>query len=121
MIQDRTNQLSIKGLESIKRLQNNIERLKQAYLRLKEENNKLFEEKQQLLEQLNQKEQHINNLKKQIETLKVTKALVLSAKDTQNINTENLQEIKHSAKLKLNKIIKEIDTAIKLLSTYELQ
>ena len=121
MLQDNPNQLENNGFESIQRLLNNIERLKQAYLRLKEENNKLFEEKQQLLEQLNQKEQHITELKKQIETLKVTNALILSATDTENTNTENLQEIKHSAKLKLNKIIKEIDTAIKLLSTYELQ
>ncbi len=103
----------------ITRLVKNINRLKQNYLRLKEENQKLFEEKQNLLKKIEEKDQIIDNLKKQIENLKITNALIIG--DDKEISAENLQEIKHSAKIKLNQIIREIDTAIKILSTNELQ
>ncbi len=112
--------LKILAEEGIKRLANNIEKLKIAYTNLKRENLELFEEKQKLLEELNEKDNYIQELKKQIETLKITNALIYSEIDTQN-NTENLQEIKHSAKIKLNQLIRDIDKAIKLLSSLELQ
>ncbi len=102
----------------IQSLVHNIERLKHAYTRLKEENEELFRKKEELLQEINQKDQYISDLKHQIENLKVTNALIFS-EDIKD--TETLQEIKHSAKIKLNQIIREIDTAIKLLSTNELQ
>ncbi len=118
MWEDKSTQIIKDGTNVVKELKSNIERLKLAYTRLKEENDKLFQDKQELLNQLNEKDQHISELKKQIEKLKVTNALILSGENT---DTENLQEIKRTAKIKLNQIIREIDTVIKQLSTFELQ
>ncbi len=112
--------LKILAEEGIKRLANNIEKLKIAYKNLKRENLELFDEKQKLLQELNEKDKYIKKLEKQIETLKITNALIYSGIDSQN-NTENLQEIKHSAKIKLNQLIRDIDKVIKLLSSTELQ
>ena len=105
--------------ENINRLKDNITRLKHNYERLKAENLELFEEKQKLLEELKIKEEKIKELNKKIENIKITNALIIS--NTNNNNTEDLQKIKHSAKIKLNQIIKEIDKAIKILTTNELQ
>ncbi len=104
---------------SIERLKQNLERLKQNYTRLKAENQELFEQKQELLKTINQKDEEIAQLKKKIENLKITEALIIS--DFTAENAEDLQEIKHSAKIKLNKIIRKIDEALKILSTNELQ
>ncbi len=103
--------------EYIEILKDNIESLKQSYLRLKAENEELFAQKQELQKQLKQKDKVIDDLKQEIENLKVSNALIFASDD---INAENLQEIKHEAKIKLNQIIKEIDTAIKLLTVNEL-
>ncbi len=96
-----------------------IEKLKQNYIRLQAENKELFEEKQELLKTINQKDKEIEELKKKIENLKISNALLIG--DRKTADTEDLQEIKHSAKIKLNQIIREIDKAIKILSTNELQ
>ena len=105
-----------KGFEH---LVNNLETLKQNYQRLQAENQELFEQKQQLLKTINQKDKEIEELKKKLENLKISNALLI--RDGNPGDTEDLQEIKHTAKIKLNKIIKEIDNAIKILSTNELQ
>ncbi len=101
------------------RLTGALDKLKQKYTRLKSEYEELFEEKQKLHEELHNKNAEIEQLKKDIENLKISNALLI--REDSDIDMEDLQDIKHSAKIKLNQIIREIDKAIKILSTNELQ
>ncbi len=77
--------------------------------RLKEENEQLFQDKQILISQNKLKEEKIKDLLKEIENLKLASALA-------SPETEGNTEAKHNAKIKINKMVREIDKCISLLN-----
>ncbi len=70
----------------------------------KEANNILKEENRNLIKETQLKEYEISELKQQYETLKIAKTLTSSSKDA------------HDAKIKINRIVREIDSCIGLLN-----
>ncbi len=70
----------------------------------KKENRELLQREQDLLKQLAEKNSEIENLEKKYQVLKMAKALEGSSGDT------------HDAKIKINRIVREIDRCIALLN-----
>ncbi len=93
------------------KLQDKIDKLISIYERSAEQNKQLFVEKQELLGLSKQKDEEIVQLKKEIEKLKLGNAIVLTEGDE-----EKLSKMKHEAKIKINRIVKEIDHSIALLN-----
>jgi hypothetical protein len=71
---------------------------------LKAENNMLLKEKEEMISSMNVKDNEIRDLQGKYEHLKLAKLLVTGSEDV------------HSAKLKVNKIVREIDKCIALLN-----
>jgi len=71
---------------------------------LKDENNSLLKEKEELINAVELKDNEIKDLQGKYEHLKLAKLLVTGSEDI------------HSAKLKVNKIVREIDKCIALLN-----
>jgi len=80
------------------------------YERTKEENLHLFEENQKLIEKNNQKDEEILKLKEKLETYKLSNAFIITSGE------EDITEKKHDAKIRINRIVKEIDKCIALLN-----
>ncbi len=76
--------------------------------RSKEENQKLFLEKQELLGQIKLKDERIKELEKELEIAKFASALSSSENE--------VTDIKHDAKIKINRMVREIDRCISLLN-----
>ncbi len=70
----------------------------------KEANKILKEENRNLIKESQLKDYEISELKQQYETLKIAKTLTSSSKDA------------HDAKIKINRIVREIDSCIGLLN-----
>lgn len=80
------------------------------YERTKEENLHLFEKNQKLIEKNNQKDKEINKLKEKLETYKLSNAFIITS------NEVDISNKKHDAKIRINKIVKEIDRCMALLN-----
>lgn len=90
--------------ELIFSFQNKINTLIELLEHNKELNNKLLKEKKELSEQLKLKFRAFEELEKKHETLKLAKVLKVS------------DDEKHDAKIKVNRIVREIDKCIALLN-----
>jgi hypothetical protein len=93
----------------INNLKEKINTIISFFERTKEENNQLFLEKQELLAQNKEKDEKIKELEKALGTAKFASAIVSS-------DEEEVSEIKHDAKIKINRMVREIDRCISLLN-----
>lgn len=96
--------------EIIDKLKQSLSDLITGYERLKEENLHLFNENQKLLSINKQKDTEIKKIKDKLETYKLGDAFIA------NSNSNDLTEKKHDAKIRINRLVKEIDRCITLLS-----
>jgi chromosome segregation ATPase len=71
---------------------------------LKSTNKALYKEKDELLETIRSKDKKINELESKYNTLKLAKSVIASSGDA------------HDAKIKVNRIVREIDKCIALLN-----
>ncbi|MBN2893686.1 MAG: hypothetical protein JXL97_17585 [Bacteroidales bacterium] len=78
--------------------------------RTKEENINLFNENQKLIQQNNEKEEEIKKIQDKLETYKLSNAFIITSEG------KDISEKKHDAKIKINRIVKEIDQCIALLN-----
>lgn len=88
----------------IKTLNENIRQIKELHTSSVVENNKLKEDITKLLAELEQKEKENRQLETKYESLKLAKVIATSTTDS------------HDAKIKLNRIVREIDKCISLLN-----
>ena len=88
----------------INNLSKNITELKEQYNRTLIENKKLKKELTDLTEQINSKENENENLINNYESLKLAKTIAVSSGDA------------HDAKIKINRLVREIDKCISLLN-----
>ena len=93
----------------LKNLQEKVNILISTHSRNLEQIEQLFKEKQLLSVKIDEKDDRIKELLKENENLKFGNAIVLS-------NTDELVEMRHEAKIKINRIVKEIDRCIALLN-----
>jgi chromosome segregation ATPase len=84
--------------------QNKINSLIELLEQSKEQTNKLLKDKQELSEQLKLKSRAFEELEKKYETLKMAKVLTVSDDERQD------------ARMKVNRIVREIDKCIALLN-----
>ncbi len=87
-----------------------LSELIKLFERTKEENMHLFNENQKLIEKNKEKDQEIKKLKEKLETYKLTNAFIITSEG------DDITEKKHEAKIKINRIVKEIDRCIALLN-----
>lgn len=88
----------------IKTLNENIRQIKELHTSSVVENTKLKEDITKLLAELEQKEKENRQLETKYESLKLAKVIATSTTDS------------HDAKIKLNRIVREIDKCISLLN-----
>ncbi|QCX39828.1 hypothetical protein FF125_15780 [Aureibaculum algae] len=91
-------------LEIVDSLQSKLENLLTKYELLKIENQQLLEKSENLIQEVRKGKESINAIESKYESLKVANAMVGSKED------------KHSTKLKINTLIREIDKCILQLS-----
>lgn len=96
--------------EILDKLKSQLSELITLFERTKEENTHLFNENQKLLQINNQKDEEINNLKEKLETYKLSNAFVIAS------DGKEISDKKHDAKIRINRIVKEIDRCISLLN-----
>ena len=85
-------------------LKKNIENLKNLNSETKLENNELKEEIKKLNSKIKQKDEISDELNKKYESLKLAKSIAVSSGDS------------HDAKIKINRLVREIDKCISLLN-----
>jgi len=90
--------------DSITGLQEKIRRVIELYTRSKEELNSLIAENKELKIKLHKAEKEIVDINKKYDTLKIAKSMLISGDD------------KHDAKIRVNKMVREIDKCIALLN-----
>jgi len=90
--------------ELIISFQNKINTIIELLEHTKEQNNKLLKEKKELSDQLKLMIRAFEELEKKYETLKMAKVLQVS------------DDERHDAKIKVNRIVREIDKCIALLN-----
>jgi hypothetical protein len=78
--------------------------------RTKEENFQLFQEKQNLLNVVKEKDEEIKKYNKEIDDLKFANAI------SNGGSNEEVALIRHEAKIKINRMVREIDKCISLLN-----
>ncbi len=96
--------------EIIEQLRTYLSELITLYERIKEENLQLFNENQKLLQINKEKDKEINKLKEKLETYKLSDAFLITS------DSKELSDKKHDAKIRINRIVKEIDRCISLLN-----
>ncbi len=87
-------------IEIVDSLQSKLNKLLSKYELLQTENKQLLEKSNSLVEEISKQRESNNNLQHEYESLKVANAIVGSKED------------KHSTKLKINSLIREIDKCI---------
>jgi predicted nuclease with TOPRIM domain len=92
------------GHDEIKSLKENINFIISLYKKNKGQREKLQSEKNELTEQLKIREKEIQELKDKYKTLTMSKSVLASSEDS------------HDAKIKVNRIVREIDKCIALLN-----
>ena len=90
--------------EIINQLKGKVREIIDGYEKLKLDNDRLAKENKGLTEIVKSKQREIQNFEKKFDTLKVAKTVVMSTED------------KHEARLKVNRIVREIDKCIALLN-----
>jgi len=85
-------------------LKNKVQKVFNLYERLKTQNAALLKEKNELEKKLKDKESEIEFLKNKHNKLKIAKSILASTGD------------KHDARIKINRIVREIDNCIALLN-----
>jgi len=85
-------------------LKNKVQKVFNLYERLKTQNAALLKEKNELEKKLKDKESEIEFLKNKHNKLKIAKSILASSGD------------KHDARIKINRIVREIDNCIALLN-----
>ena len=95
----------------VQNLQLKIKSLISIYERSIDENKQLFNEKQLLLVQNKEKDQEIEKLQKELDNLRIGNAMIYNEKDN-----EQISEMRHEAKIKINRMVREIDRCISLLN-----
>ncbi len=96
--------------ELIVLLKRRMSELITLFERTKEENEQLFNENQRLIELNKKKEQEIKKIEEKLETYKLSNAFIIAGEG------KDISEKKHDAKIKINRIVKEIDQCISLLN-----
>ena len=87
-------------IEIVDSLQSKLQKLLSKYELLQTENRQLLEKSNKLVEELSRQRESNNGLQHEYESLKVANAIVGSKED------------KHTTKLKINALIREIDKCI---------
>lgn len=90
--------------EIIHSLKEKIKDIFSVVEQLKLTNKALYKEKEELLETIRSKDKKINELESKYNTLKLAKSVIASSGDA------------HDAKIKVNRIVREIDKCIALLN-----
>ena len=96
--------MTINQNELAKSLRHKVERLISLIEETKSENSKLQEENNELKKQLDEKTSSSEELQQKYESLKLAKVMISSSTET------------HDAKLKVNKLVREIDRCISILN-----
>jgi predicted nuclease with TOPRIM domain len=91
-------------VKEINTLKQNFEVVKESHSKTLEENDQLKEEIKKLLAELDDEKKENKQLEKKYESLKLAKVIAASSTDA------------HDAKIKLNRIVREIDKCISLLN-----
>lgn len=91
-------------LEIVDSLQSKIDRLLSKYELLEIENQQLLEKSEKLVREVHKQQESLNTIENKYESLKIANAIVGSKED------------KHTTKLKINTLIREIDKCIVQLS-----
>ena len=87
-------------LEIVDSLQSKLNRLLSKYELLQIENQQLLEKSEKLVQEVQERQESINTIENKYDSLKIANAIVGSKED------------KHSTKLKINTLIREIDKCI---------
>jgi uncharacterized protein YpuA (DUF1002 family) len=90
--------------DTFDQLQIRIRQLVERYGEEKRRNELLSREKSELMEQVRQEQEKLRDLQDKYHKLKISKALIASSEDI------------HDAKLKVNRMVREIDKCIALLN-----
>ncbi len=91
-------------LEIVDSLQSKLDRLLSKYELLEIENQQLLEKSEKLVREVHKQQESLNTIENKYESLKIANAIVGSKED------------KHTTKLKINTLIREIDKCIVQLS-----
>ncbi|MGB5362490.1 MAG: hypothetical protein WBN17_04215 [Aureibaculum sp.] len=91
-------------LEIVDSLQSKLDRLLSKYELLEIENKQLLEKSEKLVKEVHKQQESLNAIENNYESLKIANAIVGSKED------------KHTTKLKINTLIREIDKCIVQLS-----
>ena len=90
--------------EIIASLRSKIYEIVSEYEKMRSEKEALLKENRNLNEIIRSKQKEISNFEKKLDTLKIAKTVMMTAED------------KHEARLKVNRIVREIDKCIALLN-----
>ncbi len=96
--------------ELVNKLKKHIADLITLFERTKEENNHLFNENQKLIEINKKKDEEIKKIQDKLETYKLSNAFLITSEGN------DISEQRHDAKIKINRIVKEIDQCLALLN-----
>ncbi|MDH5412798.1 MAG: hypothetical protein OEW87_01555 [Flavobacteriaceae bacterium] len=91
-------------LEIVDSLQSKLDRLLSKYELLETENQQLLEKSEKLVREVHKQQESLNTIENKYKSLKIANAIVGSKED------------KHTTKLKINTLIREIDKCIVQLS-----
>ncbi len=90
--------------ESLTELRTKVRKMIEVYEESRNNYEMMYTENKDLKERMQQTEQELNDLKNKYNTLKIAKSLKASGED------------KHDARIKVNKMVREIDKCIALLN-----
>jgi len=90
--------------EALELFQQRVQRVLELYTSRKEENEQLKKQNRELEEKIQLEQEKIKELEEKYSKLKISKALIASGNDV------------HDAKLKVNRLVREIDKCIALLN-----
>ena len=96
--------MGIAQADTFEQLQSRIQQLIELYERQRSDNEQLGGEKSELLKQIRQEQERSIELEEKYNKLKISRALIASSDDV------------HDAKLKVNRMVREIDKCIALLN-----
>ncbi len=96
--------MSVSHPDTFEQLQLRIRQVVELYEKEKTENGQLKKKSIELIEKLKLDDNRLNDLEEKYNKLKISKALIASSNDV------------HDAKLKVNRMVREIDKCIALLN-----
>jgi predicted Zn-dependent protease len=96
--------MAVEQKEMVGTLKQKVNKVIALYTNVKQENNKLLQQQKELKETLKIKETELEFYKNKYNKIKLAKSIVASAGES------------HDAKIKINRIVREIDKCIALLN-----